>query len=67
MTNVRRIWYWAGANSLTDLATFGAAMANDCKITVAASEVTVYGVIEIDLCSEAACSNLDSVKPWTRG
>ena len=35
MRNVRRIWYWEGANTLSQLAVDGRQLPDKCKFTVA--------------------------------
>lgn len=64
MTNVRRLWYWAGAASISELAKYGTVSPNECKFTVAVDECMVLDVIEIDKCSDEAIQNLDGVKEW---
>lgn len=64
MTNVRRVWYWSGANSLSQLAMEGVKNPEDCKITMPVAEMVILGVIEIIPCTEVAINNLDAVKEW---
>lgn len=64
MTNVRRVWYWEGANTLSQLAMEGVKAKKISKITMAVSEMTILGVIEVIPCSEEAVNNLDSVAEW---
>ena len=64
MTNVRRLWYWSGACSLSQLAVDGVKNPNGCKFTVVVPEMTILGVIEIIPVSEAAVKNIEAVKPW---
>ena len=66
MTNCRRIWYWAGANSLSQLAQIGTTQPQDCKVTIAVDEVLILDAIEIDKCSDAAVKSLDEVPAWIR-
>lgn len=65
MTNARRIWFWDGAASLSELAQRGTSKPSKCKFPVAVDRITVFGVCEIlDVTDEAAAS-LDAVKIWT--
>ena len=64
MTNVRRLWYWSGACSLSQLAVDGVKNPDGCKFTVVVPEMTILGVIEIIPVSEAAVKNIEAVKPW---
>lgn len=53
LTDVRRIWYWDGACSLSQLATEGTKRPDECKFTVTVPEMTVLGVIEVIPCTDA--------------
>lgn len=64
MTNVRRLWYWDGAASLSQLATDGTAVPKNCKFTVYVPEMTILGVIEIIPCTEKAIASIEGVKSW---
>lgn len=64
LTNCRRLWYWSGACSLSQLATEGTKTPRDCKFTVVVPETTVLGVIEVIPCSEKAAENIKAVKEW---
>ena len=64
MTNVRRVWYWSGANSISQMAMDGVKEPEKCKITMPVTEMTILGVIEIIPCTKGAMSNLDEVKEW---
>jgi hypothetical protein len=64
MTNVRRLWFWAGANSLSQLAVDGVAKPEDCKFTVYVPEMTILGVIEIIPCTDKAIASIEGVKEW---
>ena len=47
LSNARRIWYWDGAASLSQLATEGTSEPINCKFPVEVSEVLLMEVIEI--------------------
>ncbi|MCM1250306.1 MAG: hypothetical protein NC209_04065 [Alistipes sp.] len=64
MTNCRRLWYWEGAASLSQLATEGTSKPKDCKFTVIVEEMTIFGVIEIIPCTEQAIQSIDNVAVW---
>ena len=66
MTNVRRIWYWDGAASLSQLAVNGTTAANRCKFTVYVPEMTILGVIEIIPCTDKAIESIEGVAEWKR-
>lgn len=64
LTDVRRIWFWAGACSLSQLATEGTKEPDRCRFTVVVPEMTVLGVIEIIPCTDAAVESIMGVKEW---
>lgn len=64
MENVRRFWYWEGANSISELATNGTTKPNNCKFTVAVPNVCILDAIEINVCTEIAIRSIESVKEW---
>ena len=64
MTDVRRIWYWDGAASLSQLAVDGVSKPKNCKFTVCVDEMVILGVIEIIPCTEKAVESIKGVKPW---
>lgn len=47
LSDARRLWYWAGAASLSQLAVGGTSRPKDCKFPVAVPRVTLTEAIEI--------------------
>ena len=66
MTDVRRLWYWDGAASLSQLATEGVKEPQNCKFTVYVPEMTILEVIEIIPCTAVAEDNIKKVREWKR-
>lgn len=66
LRDARRIWYWDGAASLSQLATEGTKAPERCKFTVTVPQMTVTQVIEIIPCSEQAIASIGGVKAWKR-
>ena len=64
--NCRRLWYWDGAASLSQLALEGVTEPQRCKFTVTVPELTITDLIEFIPCSDAACSSIDGVAAWKR-
>ena len=64
MRNVRRIWRWEGANSLSQLAVDGTSMGNRCKFSVEVESMTILGVIEIIPCTTKATKSISEVQEW---
>lgn len=64
MTNVRRLWYWDGACSISELAFSGTARPNNCKFTVTLEELTLTDCIEVIPCTDIAEKSIKDVKVW---
>lgn len=64
MNDVRRIWYWNGAASISQLAMEGVKHPELSKFTVVVPEMTILGVIEIIPCTEEAVKNIKAVSVW---
>ena len=64
LTNCRRIWYWDGAASISQLAAEGTTRPNNCKFTVTVDEIIVMDVIEIIPCTDKASANIEGVREW---
>lgn len=64
MTNVRRLWYWEGAASLSQMAVEGVSRPENCKFTVVVPEMTILGVIEIIPCTTIAEDRIRGVEEW---
>ena len=64
MTDARRIWYWSGAASLSQLAMEGTSDPNSCKFPCAVSRVELLNVIEILDVSDQAKKSIEQVKIW---
>lgn len=66
MANCRRIWYWDGAASLSQLAIEGTKRPLECKFTVIVPEMEILGVIEIIPCTEIAIKSIENVPVWKK-
>lgn len=60
----RRIWYWEGANSLSELAMSGTANPNKCKFAIETEKTVVTEAIEIINCTEKARKSIQGVAEW---
>jgi hypothetical protein len=65
MKNARRLWYWAGAASLSELAQRGTSNPANCKFPIAVSEVVLTEAIEILSVTPEAAASIDGVLVWT--
>ena len=64
LNNSRRIWYWAGAASLSEIAVHGCKNPASCKITLAVPAVTLLEACEIIACLPAGEKFLREAGPW---
>lgn len=61
---VRRIWYWEGANSLSQLAKDGTSKPENCKFAVEVDKIEVTEAIEIIECTSKAQKSIKEVEEW---
>lgn len=64
LEDARRLWYWDGAASLSQLANEGVKKPENCKFPAEVPSVTLLEAIEILPVSEEAKKSIDSVKVW---
>lgn len=64
ITNARRLWYWKGAASLSQLAMEGVKYPRDCKFPCEVDEIEVTDIIEVLACTEAARESIKAVPVW---
>jgi len=64
LSDVRRIHFWDGAASLSQLATEGVKRPHNCRFSVVVPSCAVTGVLEIIPCSDEAIRNIMSVPVW---
>lgn len=64
VTDARRIWYWSGAASLSQLSQSGTSRPKECKFPEAVPEVLLTEVIEIIPCSDAGRASIEGVPVW---
>lgn len=63
LVDARRLHYWTGAASLSQLATEGLSRQGS-RFTVTVPQMTVLGVIEIIPCTDKALASIDAVPVW---
>ena len=64
LKNVRRLWYWDGAASLSQLAMEGVKKPENCKFPCEVDRIELLQVIEILDCTEEAKQSIDNVAIW---
>lgn len=62
--NSRRLWYWDGAASLSQLSQEGVKRPQNCKFPCEVPTHFVFEVIEILPCTEKAIDSIKEVKVW---
>lgn len=66
LTNARRIWYWDGAATLSQLANEGTKKPENCKFPAPVAEVLLTEAIEIISATEAAIASIAAVPEWMK-
>lgn len=62
MTNVRKIYYWEGANAVEQISQHG--VSDKSLLTVLVPEMEIASPIQIIPCSDTAEKNLKAQKEW---
>ena len=60
----RRLWYWKGAASLSQLAVDGVKCPDECKFPAAVDKVELLEAVEILSVTPKAKKSIDGVKIW---
>ena len=66
LQSARRIWYWKGAASLSQLAMSGTSCPDECKFPEPTDRHEIHGVIEVIPCTEKARLSIQGVKVWKK-
>ena len=66
MENARRLWFWDGAASLSQLAMEGVSKPENCKFPCEVTEVVLTEAIELLPCTEAAQKSIKGVPVWAK-
>lgn len=64
LLKARRLWYWDGAASLSELAMHGTAKPDNCKIPCAVEEMKLTEVIEVIPATVKARKSIEGVPEW---
>ena len=65
VTCARRVWYWDGAASLSELAQRGTSRPQNCKFPLPVESVLLTEVVEIIPITPEARATIDAVKAWS--
>lgn len=66
LINARRLWYWDGAASLSQLAVDGTSKPQNCKFPCEVSRVELLEVIEILDVTKKAQESIAAVPIWAK-
>jgi len=66
MRDARRLWFWSGAASLSQLSVDGTKDPDNCKFPCAVDKVILTEVIEILDCTEKAKNSIEGVTLWEK-
>lgn len=64
LCSARRLWYWEGAASLSQLAEEGTSKPTKCKFPQEVGKVLLLQTIEILDCTEKAFNSITGVPVW---
>lgn len=64
LTNCRRLWYWVGAASISQIAMNGVKYPRSCKFTVTVDSIAILDAIEIIPTTAEAESSIKAVPEW---
>ena len=60
----RRLWYWNGAASISQIAKEGVKKSSTCKFTVTVDEICILDAIEVSPTTAEAEANIKAVQEW---
>ena len=66
LLKARRLWYWDGANSLSQLAMEGVSKPDNCKFPCEVYEIIITNVCEIIKTTDQAKKSIQGVKIWKK-
>lgn len=66
LKNARRIWYWDGAASLSQLAMKGTSKPQNCKFPCEVSKIILTEAIEVIPCTQKAVDSIKGVSIWKK-
>ena len=64
VSNARRLWYWSGAASLSQLAVDGTVNPSACKFPEPVPNIELTEIIEVLETTEKAQSSIEGVPVW---
>jgi hypothetical protein len=65
LLRVRRIWYWSGAASLSQMAMEGVSKPDECKFPIEVDKIILTQVIEVLYTTPEAQDSIKNVPVWS--
>lgn len=65
LKNARRLWRWAGAASLSQMAMSGTSKPGECKFPCPVDRVELTEIIEVLDCTPKARKSIEAVPVWS--
>lgn len=65
LRNARRIWYWDGSASISEIAVKGVSKPESCKFPCEVPIINIKGVIECIPCTKVSRESIKNVPVWT--
>jgi hypothetical protein len=66
LVNSRRLWYWEGAMTLSEVAVTGISKPDSCKVACVVPTIILTNAIEIIPCTEKAKKIIENIKVWIK-
>ena len=66
LKDCRRLWYWDGAASISQIAIDGVTAPENCKFTVTVPSIVLLEAIEVIPCTDKAIKVIEGVREWKR-
>ena len=64
LADARRLWYWSGAASLSQMAQEGTSKPDQCKFPAPVDQIILTEAIEIISATQAARASIEGVAVW---
>lgn len=64
LTGCRRLWYWDGAASISQIAVDGVKKPGECKFTVTVDRIMILDAIEVIPATAKAEARIKAVPEW---
>jgi len=64
--DARRLWYWDGAASLSQMAVDGTSAPSNCKFPCKVDRVKLTNIVEIIPCTDKAKKSIEGVQVWAK-